>query len=185
MEEEEAIASASEYDFFQHSSKANKTQKKIDGGHVETEREEVQCSDWGDHISTTSSSSEEIYDAKETRSEMGAQPRMGSPRASIGGSSFRQQKPAHQSPPSELHTKSFEKSEEEELGGARSSSFSYGNMKMVVRHKDLKEIVDAIKENFELAAVAGDQVSEMLEIGRAQLDRSFKQLKSKFVASNL
>jgi hypothetical protein len=45
-------------------------------------------------------------------------------------------------------------------------------MKMV-RHKDLKEIVDAIKENFDKAAAAGDQVSEMLE-----LDRNFRQLKS-------
>jgi hypothetical protein len=53
-------------------------------------------------------------------------------------------------------------------------------MKMVVRHKDLNEIVGAIKENFDKAAAAGDQVSEMLEIGRAQLDRSFRQLKSKF-----
>lgn len=67
----------------------------------------------------------------------------------------------------------------------KSEDMSYGDHemveeenKMVVRHKDLKEIVDAIKENFDMAASAGDQVSEMLEIGRAQLDRSFKQLKS-------
>ena len=53
-------------------------------------------------------------------------------------------------------------------------------MKMVVRHKDLKEIVEAIKENFDKAVAAGDQVSEMLEIGGAQLDQSFRQLKSKF-----
>ncbi|KAF2315443.1 hypothetical protein GH714_039265 [Hevea brasiliensis] len=51
------------------------------------------------------------------------------------------------------------------------------DLKMVVRHKDLKEIAVAIKENFDKAATAGDQVSEMLEISRAQLDRSFRQLK--------
>lgn len=51
---------------------------------------------------------------------------------------------------------------------------------MVVRHRDLKEIVDAIKENFDRAASAGDQVSQMLHLGRAQLDHSFSQLKSEF-----
>ncbi|KAK4798234.1 hypothetical protein SAY86_030560 [Trapa natans] len=184
--EEEVAASASEYNFFHHSSiKATKPYKQIDGGggHIETEREEVQCSDWDDRYSTTSSSSEDADDDKESRSEIGAQPSTASLRASIGGaSSVKQQKkpPVHLQPPlPELHTISSEKSEEEEvmLGGAESSSFRYRNMKMVIRHKDLKEIVDAIKENFELAAAAGDQVSEMLEIGRAQLDRSFKQLK--------
>lgn len=62
-----------------------------------------------------------------------------------------------------------------------SASFRTGeisDMRMVVRHKDLKEIVEAIKENFDKAAAAGDQVSEMLEISRAQLDQSFRQLKS-------
>ncbi|KAK4759317.1 hypothetical protein SAY87_022448 [Trapa incisa] len=179
--EEETSTSASEYDFFHYSSTiATKPHKQIErrGGHVETEREEFQCSDWDDRYSTTSSSSEEVDDDKESRSEIGAQPSIAPPRASTGGaSSVKQQK---KPPPlSELHRISSEKSEEEEevLRRAKSSSFRYRNMKMVVRHKDLKEIVDAIKENFELAAAAGDQVSEILEIGRAQLDRSFKQLK--------
>ncbi|KAL4372904.1 hypothetical protein AHAS_Ahas05G0028400 [Arachis hypogaea] len=65
----------------------------------------------------------------------------------------------------------------------------YGEMmeiKMVVRHKDFKEIVEAIKESFDKAAVAGDQVSEMLQISQAQLDRSFKQLRRvKFIGSPL
>lgn len=51
--------------------------------------------------------------------------------------------------------------------------------KVMMKHKDLKEIVEVIKENFEKAAVAGDKLSEMLQISRAQLDRSFSQLKSK------
>ena len=51
--------------------------------------------------------------------------------------------------------------------------------KVAVRHRDLKEIVEAVRENFEKAAVAGDQLSEMLEVGRGHIDRSFKQLRSK------
>ena len=50
---------------------------------------------------------------------------------------------------------------------------------------DLKEIVAAIKENFKKAAVTGDKVFEMLEIGWAQLDRSFKQLKSCLVTEKI
>ena len=55
-------------------------------------------------------------------------------------------------------------------------------MKVVVRRKDFKEIVTAIKENFKKVASAGDKVFEMLEIGPAQLNQSFKQLKSCLVA---
>lgn len=67
-------------------------------------------------------------------------------------------------------------------GGAKGfdAASSVAEMKMVVRHRDLREIVEAIKENFDNAASAGDQVSEMLEISKAQLDRSFKQLRSMF-----
>lgn len=87
---------------------------------------------------------------------------------------------------------------EEGIAGARSSvkheSVTGGNVparkdgktgeevieeKVMMRHKDLEEIVEAIRENFEKAAVAGDELSEMLQISRAQLDRSFSQLKSK------
>uniref|UniRef100_A0A3Q7EJM5 BZIP domain class transcription factor n=1 Tax=Solanum lycopersicum TaxID=4081 RepID=A0A3Q7EJM5_SOLLC len=72
-----------------------------------------------------------------------------------------------------------------EDGGSSSMSWGNGNGKVemvsdrsiVVRHKDLAEIVAAIKEHFDKTASAGEQVSEMLETGRAQLDRSFKQLK--------
>ncbi|KAF1888581.1 hypothetical protein Lal_00011355 [Lupinus albus] len=86
----------------------------------EREREEVRCSEWGDHYSTTSSSEE---DGEDLRSETVA--------------------PA----------------------------------KVMVRHKDLKEIVEAIRYNFEKAAVAGEDLSEILEIGKAQLHRSFTQLR--------
>lgn len=57
-------------------------------------------------------------------------------------------------------------------------------MKMVVRHRDLKEIVKAIEEYFERAAAAGEAVSDLLEIGRSQFDRSFRQLKKTVYHSN-
>jgi hypothetical protein len=47
-------------------------------------------------------------------------------------------------------------------------------MKVVVRRMDFKEIIAAIKENFKKAAGTGDKIFEMLEIGRAQLNQSFK-----------
>ncbi|XLT12789.1 hypothetical protein HN51_058479 [Arachis hypogaea] len=68
---------------------------------------------------------------------------------------------------------------------ARSKYREMMEMKMVVRHEHLKEIVEAIKESFDKAAVAGDQVSEMLQISQAQLDHSFKQLRSLFSSSCL
>ncbi|PWA74988.1 Polyketide cyclase/dehydrase [Artemisia annua] len=43
---------------------------------------------------------------------------------------------------------------------------------------ELAELEDG-REYFDKAADAGEQVSKMLETGRAQLDRSFRQLKSK------
>ena len=39
------------------------------------------------------------------------------------------------------------------------------NRRMMVRHKDLKEIVEAIKEYFDKEAATEDQVSEMLKVG--------------------
>ncbi|XP_024032852.1 nitrate regulatory gene2 protein [Morus notabilis] len=156
----------SEYDFFNakagqdHHLRHEKNSNHHDFASETMEREEVQCSEWGDHYSTTSSSADE--DDRDSRSDLGAR--------SNFGSSARAESVA--APPPPAAAAAATKSEE--------YSSSYGeisDMKMVVRHKDLKEIVEAIKENFEKAAAAGDQVSEMLEIGRAQLDRSFKQLK--------
>jgi Protein of unknown function (DUF630)/Protein of unknown function (DUF632) len=47
-----------------------------------------------------------------------------------------------------------------------------------VHHRTLAEIAASIEEYFIKAAEAGSSVSELLETGRAQLDRSFSQLKS-------
>ncbi|OAY49418.1 nitrate regulatory gene2 protein [Manihot esculenta] len=171
--ETETETERSEYDFFQlqnkkhnyhiNSNTDNKQHSTVD---EETEREEVQCSEWGDHdhYSTTSSSEvgEEDED-RESRSEIGTRSNFGS---SVRAESTKQQ--------------SFYGNATKSDEAGSSASFRTGeisDMRMVVRHKDLKEIVEAIKENFDKAAAAGDQVSEMLEISRAQLDQSFRQLK--------
>lgn len=164
----------SEYDYF--NGKLATVQKNHSNHHLEeyteTEREEVECSEWGDHYSTTSSSEDDDEDEDgddgvdgdvESRSEIGTRSNFGSSSAVRKGYS--------------------EKGYGEAVGKSEdlaSSSTGEGvmEMKMVVRHRDLKEIVDSIKENFDKAAVAGDKVSEMLEISKAQLDRSFRQLRS-------
>ncbi|KAJ9691625.1 hypothetical protein PVL29_013732 [Vitis rotundifolia] len=64
------------------------------------------------------------------------------------------------------------------------------DLKIVVRHRDLSEIVASLKEYFDKASSADERVSEMLKTSRAQLDWSFRQLKktiyhSSGVLSNL
>ncbi|KAK4476445.1 hypothetical protein RD792_015598 [Penstemon davidsonii] len=155
----------------------------------ETEREEVQCSEWGDHdhYSSTSSSSNEDENEEgdlKSRSDFGTRSNLGSVKneAAVNYSS-----------------KMSGKSEKVSYEDDGKSSVSWGNgnnnnnngsmrmdsdMRMVVRHKDLGEIVAALREYFDKAASAGEQVSEMLETGRAQLDRSFNQLKKTVYHSN-
>ena len=175
-----------EYDFFQNrkpepiQSQKDRYQHH-DQDYTETEREEVQCSEWGDHYSTTTSSDEEEEDA-ESRSEIGTRPNFGS---SVRAESVTRASTTPAPPPKMYRTPS--KTEKFDDGGS-SASYRTGevmDMTMVVRHRDLREIVEAIKDNFEKAARAGDQVSEMLEISKAQLDRSFRQLRSKFFYSNV
>ncbi|XVF22772.1 hypothetical protein REPUB_Repub12eG0199900 [Reevesia pubescens] len=187
---EDTETEKSEYDFFRpqklnHRYNIN-TYNSNSHFDEETEREEVQCSEWGDHdhdrYTTTSSSDEEEEEDDDvaSRSDIGT--------CSNFGSSMKSEKlhhPQRVQPQPQQHkygapaagNKMDTISED-----AGSSAGSYRtdammDMKMVVRHRDLKEIVDAIKENFDKAAAAGDQVSEMLEISRAQLDKSFRQLK--------
>lgn len=68
--------------------------------------------------------------------------------------------------------------ERSEAGDSSSTVTAATEMRMVVRHRTLAEIVAAIEEYFVKAAEAGDGVSELLEASRAQLDRNFRQLKS-------
>ncbi|KAK6142961.1 hypothetical protein DH2020_023309 [Rehmannia glutinosa] len=142
----------------------------------ETVREEVQCSEWGDHdnYSSRSSSSDDEDDEGDLKS-----------RSDFGN--FESVKNDAASNVGNLNSKFSSKSEKlssEDDDGKSSVNWGNGNFKgmnsdsrIVVRHKDLTEIVAALREYFDKAASAGEQVSEMLEAGRAQLDRSFKQLR--------
>ncbi|KAL2319896.1 hypothetical protein Fmac_028865 [Flemingia macrophylla] len=117
---------------------------------VETEREEVQCSEWEDRYSSSSSSEKE-----EGVAGFGTAARE---EAEAGGDA-----PA---------------AKDEKQG------YDATEAKVAVRHRDLKEIVEAVRENFEKAAVAGEQLSEMLEVNHAHFDRSFKQLRKTLYHSN-
>ncbi|RWR87423.1 protein virilizer [Cinnamomum micranthum f. kanehirae] len=146
-----------------------------------TEREEVHCSEWGDHYSSHTSSissDDEDHlrrgpDDGESRSEAGTRSNFGS---SVDNTAI---------PPSEIGDKfpKFARSEMEFSVDGGSSATGAG-MRMVVRHRDLAGIVKAIEEYFDLAAAAGEPLSDLLGIGRAQLDRSFRQLKKTVYHSN-
>ncbi|KAJ0816770.1 hypothetical protein HanPI659440_Chr00c10g0721941 [Helianthus annuus] len=137
------------------------------------EREEVQCSEWGDRYSTTSSTSDDDDEEidRDSRSEMESRSNFGS---SVHNESVNR-------PYSAASKSKMSKSEKGDDGASWNTSQYEDNsdMRMVIRHRDLAEIVGSIKEYFDKAADAGEQVSEMLETGRAQLDRSFRQLKKK------
>ncbi|GLT84306.1 hypothetical protein SLE2022_025420 [Rubroshorea leprosula] len=196
---EDTETEKSEYDFFRpqqfnrYHLNSKDAKSNID---EEAEREEVQCSEWGDHdrySTSTSSDDEEREDDLESRSEIESRSNFGAP---VGAESEKQHSDfhnLHNQPQQQMYGHAASKSEKSQEAGSSGGSYRISEVmdrQMMVRHKDLKEIVDAIKENFDKAAAAGDQVSEMLEIGRAQLDRSFRQLKktvyhSSSVLSNL
>lgn len=162
----------------------------------ETEREEVQCSEWGDHdhYSTTSSSSgDDEAGERESRSGVGTKPNVqanNNPTAAPNAGGKMGIDPSSNVKLGSTAAAAAKFSEKFSTSDG-SSTVSWGNnnekgdremvadRRIVVRHKDLAEIVSAIKEYFDKAATAGEQVSEMLETGRAQLDRSFSKLKSK------
>ncbi|CAE6050096.1 unnamed protein product [Arabidopsis arenosa] len=187
---EDAETERSEHEFFHmKKEKQFESMKSAVEEEEETEREEVQCSEWEDHdhYSTTSSSDaaeeeeeEEEEEDRESMSEIGTRSDFGS---SVRTSSMRRQyHQQQQQQPQEYEGVAQEKYRKAD--DATSSGSYRGGGEIVVRHRDLKEIVDAIKENFDKAASAGDQVSQMLHLGRAQLDRSFSQLKKTVIHSS-
>lgn len=171
-----------EFDTETERSAHSRNQKKQFESLEEAEREEVQCSEWEDHdhYSITSSSDaaheeeeEEEEDDRDSISEVGTRSDFGS---SVKTSSMRRQ----HAPMAQEYSGGQDKyGKGDDAATSYSGRGDVSDMKMVVRHRDLKEIVDAIKENFDKAAEAGEQVSQMLNIGKAQLDRSFSHLKSK------
>lgn len=146
------------------------------------EQEEVQCSEWGDHYTTTSTSSDDEMADRDSRSEAGTRSNFGSSVHSEAKSMpFKPTVPASKSDKFDYDAGSsaswnHNSSNNVNYNAGRNET-EISDMNIVVRHRDLAEIVAAIKEYFDKAASAGDQVSEMLETGRAQLDRSFKSMK--------
>ncbi|KAJ8565565.1 hypothetical protein K7X08_008141 [Anisodus acutangulus] len=165
----------------------NYTAHHLNNWESEAEREEVQCSEWEDHdhYNTTSSSGEEEEEEEEEEKDE-IKSGFGPTRSNFGSTGSVKNE---ESSNINVNSKNFSGKKSDKMssedGGSSSMSWGNGNGKvemvsdrsMVVRHKDLAEIVAAIKEYFDKTASAGEQVSEMLETGRAQLDRSFKQLK--------
>nr|XP_040260497.1 protein ROLLING AND ERECT LEAF 2 [Aegilops tauschii subsp. strangulata] len=144
-----------------------KEEDEVDDSHgedeEETEREDMHCGGWEDeedHYASTTTS--------ETRSEEGE---IGVRRD--GAVRVRRRANAAEEGP-----------ERSEVGDSFSTVTGATEMRMVVRHRTLSEIVAAIEEYFVKAADAGDSVSELLEASRAQLDRNFQQLKKTVYHSN-
>ena len=148
-----------------------------DDGEVDHEPEGMHCGGWEDddeHYASTTTS--------ETRSEEEGEMGNGSEcgfaarsecgfvaRSEYGGTA-----------PSEYAAVPLplRRDERSEAGDSSSTVTAATEMRMVVRHRTLAEIVAAIEEYFVRAAEAGNDVSELLEASRAQLDRNFRQLKS-------
>lgn len=153
-----------------------KSQEGEGEGGEETEREEVECSEWGDHdtYSSTSSSSNEGEDEDlKSRSDFGTRSVRNEAAADSGSEKV------------DVKSKFSSKLEKISSEDDGRSSVGWGNgansdTRIVVRHRDLAEIVAALREYFDKAASAGEQVAEMLEAGRDQIDRSFKQLRSEY-----
>nr|BAK03784.1 predicted protein [Hordeum vulgare subsp. vulgare] len=140
----------------------------------ETEREDMHCGGWEDeedhYASTTTSETRSEEGEVGNRSECGF-----AARSEYGGTA-----------PSEYAAVPMQlrRAERSGVGDSFSTVTGATEMRMVVRHRTLSEIVAAIEEYFVKAADAGDGVSELLEASRAQLDRNFRQLKKTVYHSN-
>lgn len=137
-----------------------------------TEREEVHCSEWGDGNYSDTSSDTKSDDGdgdRDLRSEIGS-------RSNFGSSVHNEPTAKSNYPPAGISEKSDEAASSVSWNASKDE---ISDMKIVVRHRDLAEIVEAIKVYFDKAAASGESVSELLETSRAQLDQSFRKLKSK------
>lgn len=140
----------------------------------EDEREDAHCGGWEDeedHYASTTTSETRSEDGEVgNRSECGF-----AARSEYGGTA-----------PSEYAAMPMQlrRAERSEAGDSSSTVTAATEMRMVVRHRTLSEIIAAIEEYFVKAADAGDGVSELLEASRAQLDRNFRQLKKTVYHSN-
>ncbi|KAF8689368.1 hypothetical protein HU200_041909 [Digitaria exilis] len=154
-----------------------------DDDKVDHEREEMHCGGWEDdeeHYASTTTSETRSEDEGEmgTRSECGFAARSECgfvARSEYGGTAVSE----YAAVPLPLR-----RDERSEAGDSSSTVTAATEMRMVVRHRTLEEIVAAIEEYFVKAADAGNDVSELLEASRAQLDRNFRQLKKTVYHSN-
>ncbi|RWW05577.1 hypothetical protein GW17_00031138, partial [Ensete ventricosum] len=159
-------------------------------------REEVHCREWGErYTSTTSSTSrsdgepEQEDDQEDDRATVSRSESMAT-RSAYGGFAPSQAAPSEIASSAAAEVKSRLRPRSEvgsssarwNAGGREETSLSsaVAELRMVVRHQSLAEITAAIEEHFIKAADAGSAVSDLLEIGRAQFDGSFRQLKSKY-----
>ncbi|KAJ8467626.1 hypothetical protein OPV22_030178 [Ensete ventricosum] len=153
-------------------------------------REEVYCREWGEHCTSPTSSStrsdgepqreedrEDVRDtvstseSTATRSEYAPSQAAPSEIASSAAAEVKTRlRPRSEAGSSSARWK----------GGVQETTSSFAaaaELPMVVRHHNLAEIAAAIEGYFIKAADAGSAVSDLLEIGRAQFDGSFRQLK--------
>ncbi|TVU31669.1 hypothetical protein EJB05_23367, partial [Eragrostis curvula] len=158
-----------------------KEEDELDDGDEEDEEEEekagMHIGGWEDdeehYASTTTSETRSEEDGEMgTRSECGfaARSECGYVARSEYGGTAPSEYGAVQLP--------LRRDERSEAGDSSSTVTAATEMRMVVRHRTLAEIVAAIEEYFVKAADAGNGVSELLEASRAQLDRNFRQLKT-------
>ncbi|XP_047043372.1 protein ROLLING AND ERECT LEAF 2-like [Lolium rigidum] len=154
-----------------------KEEDEADDDDDDEEREEdAHCGGWEDeedhYASTTTSETRSDGDELGNRSECGF-----AARSEYGGTAPSEY--AAMAMPMQLR-----RADRSEAGDSSSTVTAATEMRMVVRHRTLAEIVAAIEEYFVKAADAGDGVSELLEASRAQLDRNFRQLKKTVYHSN-
>uniref|UniRef100_A0ACD5TMH2 Uncharacterized protein n=1 Tax=Avena sativa TaxID=4498 RepID=A0ACD5TMH2_AVESA len=160
--------------YLQHRHEHLKEEEEEEEDDDDEEREDAHCGGWEDeedHYASTTTSETRSEDGEVgNRSECGF-----AARSEYGGTA-----------PSEYAAMPMQlrRAERSEAGDSSSTVTAATEMRMVVRHRTLSEIVAAIEEYFVKAADAGDGVSELLEASRAQLDRNFRQLKKTVYHSN-
>nr|XP_029119983.1 nitrate regulatory gene2 protein isoform X2 [Elaeis guineensis] len=156
---------------------------------IQGEREEIHCRDWDERYSGTTSSTTECDGENEEEEERESRSDGIAARSDYGGSDPGRAAPSEigSSAAAEVKTLRRERSEAGSSSAGwngREDASSAAELKMVVRHRNLAEIVAAIQEYFVKVADAGEGVSKLLETGRAQFERSFRQLKKTVYHSN-
>ncbi|KAG6508419.1 protein ROLLING AND ERECT LEAF 2-like [Zingiber officinale] len=163
-------------------------------------KEELHCRDWGEHYRSTTSSSTRSDSEPELEEDVDNERNTFSRSENMAARSEYSGFASSQATPSEIASSAAAEAKsrlrprlvvESSLarwnGGRReetSSTSAAAELTLAVRHHNLAEIAAALEEYFVKAADAGSAFSDLLEIGRAQFDGSFRQLKKKVYHSN-